>query len=120
MAPLPKLYRGENRIYRRLLRLADGVTPLPLANLAPGGIRVQIMQRGQAKASFVLGTDACLRQGATEDELAFEITTVTSALLTAGATVTLRWTIRLPDAAFLAEEGNLHIDITEEDVAFAA
>lgn len=120
MALLPTLFRGENRILRRLLRLSDGVTPLPLANLAPGGIRVQVMQRGSPKASFVLGTDACVRAGTAADELVFEITTAVSGALKAGDVVTLRWTIRYPDAAFAAEPGNLRVDILEEEVAISA
>lgn len=111
MAALPILFRGENRLIKRLLRLADGATPLPVANLS--GARVQLIQRGTVKATAVLGSDATLRAGAA-DELVYELTSAVSAALAIDQTLVLRWMIKVPDAAFTVEPGHF-IDILEEE-----
>jgi hypothetical protein len=108
------LNRGENRLLKRSLFLADGVTALPVASLS--GARVQLVQRGTVKTTAVLGVDAALHQGGNASELVYEITSAVSAALRADDVLVARWTIKLPDAAFVAEPGGLHIDVIEEDV----
>lgn len=119
MSHLPTIYRGENRIFARTLFLADGVTSLPVANLA--GARVILMQGGRAVTGgeFILGTDDEIREGSAANVLEYEMTSTVSSALKPG-TLSLRWTLLVTDAEFTEEAGGTFIDVTIEEVATIA
>ncbi len=111
---MPTIYRGENRRFSRTLYLADGTTELLVASLA--GARVQIVQGARITSSFVLGTDAELRAGTAPNELLFDLSSEESAALVPGMPLSLRWTIKIPDADFVADAATF-LDISLEEVA---
>lgn len=112
---LPTLYRGGNRLLARTLRLADGETALPVASLA--GAKAILMQGGTVCSTAILGTDAQIHVGATEDELVLEITSAVTAAMRPGVQLDVVWLLKLPDAAFVVEPDSVFIDVIKEAVA---
>ena len=118
MSHLSTIYRGENRIFARTLKLSDGVTALPVASLT--GARVMLIQNGRTAYTFILGTDDEIREGATSSTLEYEMTSTVSAALKPGP-LKLRWTLMIADAEFTEEaQGANFIDVTLEEVGLIA
>lgn len=113
MSHLTTIYRGENRVFARTLKLSDGTTALPVASLT--GARVILLQNGRTVGTFILGTDAEIREGATASTLEYELTSTVSAALKVGP-LKLRWTLMIADAEFTVETSGNFIDIILEEV----
>jgi hypothetical protein len=118
MSALPKLFRTGNIIVSKDLKLADGRTDLPFASLV--GARVEVLQRPAIFATYILGTNAELRQDAGAAKVEVELTSALFAQLTPGEVLTLRWTTKIPDERFTVEPGAFHIDVQEDDIALIA
>lgn len=95
------LRRGDNRIFRRLLTLVDGVTALPLASLTY--LSAELQQGDTTVATYVFGTDSQLRTGAAANEIELEVTAAVTAALTKGTPLTAIFRERVADTEFAAD-----------------
>jgi hypothetical protein len=93
------IYRGENRLLTRPLKQSSGLA-LPVVALS--AIKVELIQRGKVRHTFVLGTDGELRAGDDGNSLVLELT---SAVTTALEPTNLleRYTLELGDNRFVSE-----------------
>lgn len=101
------IVRGENRRLQRTLRQADG-TPLEVSALASA--QVELIQSGELARTLTLD-DPEVYPGAGGTSLVLELTSAITAALKPTQLVE-RWTLRVNDAAFIAEP-NVAIHVLE-------
>lgn len=109
---MTKLLQGENRLLTRQLTLADKTTALPVASIEH--LSVVLSQKGQTVATYTLGSSPQLRASGAA-EVVLEITTALSATLSQGPVREI-WTLRQPNAAFVAEPGTQVDRIVLDDI----
>lgn len=109
MALTVTITRGENFIVRRDLFLADGVTPLLLANLTI--LKVTIVQADKVLRTYNY-PEPELRQGLSTSQAELEVSTTTSDLIIPGK-AKLIWYLRRTNPTFVFE-GN-QLDVIVED-----
>lgn len=101
MATVVPIRRGENRLLTRNLKQADG-NALPVISLSL--VRVELLQRGKVKHTYVLGADEELKAGSDGSSLVLELTSAVTAALEP-TTLAERYTLELGDSRYVAEPG---------------
>jgi hypothetical protein len=102
-APIPILYKGENRLITLPLLLENGITPLLVSTLTHAS--VQLYQGATLVGTYTMGTDTELRAGEETDELILELTSELTAALTARQPLEALFTLKVADNDFEAEPG---------------
>jgi hypothetical protein len=93
------IFKGENVIFQRNLKKADG-SPLLYADVST--LTVALIQNGEVIETLTKGVGAYIRQGDTTSQLEYEISTTTSNKFSRGR-VMAKYTLIYTNAEFSGE-----------------
>lgn len=107
-----EIIKGENAIVRINLTQADGTTALLYSDCLL--IKAEVIQLGRVLVTYIAGTDAEIRQGATTSQVEIEIKKAVTESFIAGTKVQLKLYIETANAEFSVD--GEQSDIMIEDI----